>query len=117
MSAGGPTRVPGNSVWLGLGEMGNATHEFNRDDSKRMQRTYRMLLAASIILAAIGAPLLMQGAVFFTQTLTHVPDGTQPSVLWALGVFALSSTPLGLAGYTWRRIRGFQDIPDREPTE
>jgi hypothetical protein len=76
-----------------------------------------MLLAVSILLAAVGAPILMQGAVILAQSLTRVPAGTPASALSGLGIFALSATPLGLAGYTWRRTHGFQDIGDDDTTD
>jgi hypothetical protein len=87
----------------------------DEDDEARAWRSQRRLFSATILLAAIGAPLFMQGAVIFTQSITRIPTGPS-SALWGLGVFALSATPLGLAAYTWRRHHGFQE-PDgpKEP--
>ena len=97
--------------------MYDSMREPDRDSSERARRSYRRLLAASIFLAAIGAPILMQGAVFFAQSLSHAASGAPSTALWGLGVFALSSTPLGLAGYTWRRTHGFQELIDLEQAD
>lgn len=89
----------------GSGEMQETTREPIREDQGRMRRSYRLLLAVSIFLAAIGAPILMQGAVVFAHSVSEAPG----EALWGFAIFALSATPLALAGYTWKRTHGFQD--------
>ncbi|HEY5541370.1 MAG TPA: hypothetical protein VIL41_07950 [Coriobacteriia bacterium] len=73
-----------------------------------------MLFAATIFLAAIGAPLFMQGAVAFAHSLSGTAAGSVPSAVYGFGVLTLSSTPLALAGYTWKRTQGFLEVLDDE---
>ena len=69
-------------------------------EKKRLVRSYRLLLVASVSLAVIGAPVFMHGAV----TLAQAVAAAQPAG-WsgAIVTFALCSTPLALAGVAWRR--------------
>ena len=85
----------------------------SREAAGRPRRSYRILLASSIFLAAIGAPILMQGAVVFAQSLTPSAGGSS-SILYGFLIFALSATPLVLAGYAWKRTQGFMDVLDDE---
>jgi hypothetical protein len=97
------------------GEMQRSDRSMNESNEGPLRRSYRALLAASIVLAAVGAPIFMRGAVVFAQSVSGSPTVGAPShALWGLGVFALSATPIGLAGYTWKRTHGFQeDIDDK----
>jgi hypothetical protein len=102
----------GRTFMVWAGEMQETTLMHNRDDKGRLRRSYRALFAATIILAAIGAPLFMQGSVTFAQSMSRASNGGSPSVFYGAGIFALSATPLGLAGYTWKRTQGFREVLD-----
>jgi hypothetical protein len=76
-------------------------------ESEKLRRAYRTSFAASVCLAAIGAPLLMQGTVTLVRSLTAAPAASSP--VHGFGLFLLSAMPMALAGLTWRRTRIFQD--------
>jgi len=82
-----------------------------RSAAKRTRRIYRALLASSIFLAAIGAPILMQGTVVFARTLWGGENG---SALQGVLILAASATPLALAGFAWKRTQDFSEMLDDE---
>jgi hypothetical protein len=72
-----------------------------------------LTFAAAVFLAAIGAPLLMQGTVAFVSALANPqPGGSSP--LQALLLFALSTVPMALAWFAWRRTQEFQSDIDEQ---
>ena len=82
---------------------------------RRLAVSYRLLLAVTILCAAVGAPVAMRGAVYLAQCFIGADSPAHaPSLLQGVGVFALSASPLCLAGYTWKRTQGFQEGLDRD---
>ena len=82
-------------------------------DIAQIRRAYRATFAASVCLAAIGAPLLMQGAVALVRGLIQARDAAG-SLMPALLFFALSTVPMTLAALAWRRTQEFQAKIDQE---
>jgi len=88
------------------------TREF---DAERLRRSYRFMFSASVCLAAIGAPLLMQGAVALVGSLTGAQHATLSSAVHGIVLFVLSGVPMVLAGVAWRRTQQFQEYMERRP--
>lgn len=78
------------------------------------RRNYRLLVGAAVTMAAVGAPVFMQGAVGLATWLAAPvhPAGDSPAE--ALGAFALSALPLLLAWLAWRGTQYFRRYLDRE---
>ena len=75
-------------------------------DLSRIRRAYRLTFAASVCLAAIGAPVLMQGTVALVEGITH-PQPGEGAMIQGLVVFCLSGIPMMLAWFAWRRTKIF----------
>jgi hypothetical protein len=71
------------------------------------------MFSASVCLAAIGAPLLMQGAVALVSGLTGAPHATLSSAAQGIAIFVLSGVPMVLAWVAWRRTQQFQQHMER----
>jgi hypothetical protein len=69
-------------------------------------RTYRLVFATAVALAAIGAPLFMTGAVELAGGLSNSTDTT--SLAAHLLVFAGYALPMLLAWAAWRIVRDFE---------
>jgi hypothetical protein len=78
-----------------------------RKDAAHIRRSYRMMFAAAVCLAAIGAPLLMQGAVVLVMGIAS-PHSSTFSPVQAIMLFGLSALPMALAWLAWRRAQGYQ---------
>jgi hypothetical protein len=83
-------------------------------DVTRVRRAYRGAFAASVCLAAIGAPILMQGAVALVTGVTR-PESAAGGLMHGLLLFGLSAIPMILAALAWRRTQSFQATLDEEP--
>lgn len=78
------------------------------------RRNYRLLVGAAVTLAAVGAPVFMQGAVALATRLTAPVPATDHTPAEALGLFALSALPLVLAWLAWRGTQHFRRALDQE---
>lgn len=85
-----------------------------RTHADRLARSHKILCILSIFLAVIGTPALMQGTVAFARTLAAGETRTLLTTARGFGLFALSASPLVLAGYTWRRTQLLQDLLDAD---
>ena len=86
------------------------TKEF---DAEKLRRSYRFMFSASVCLAAIGAPLLMQGVVALVDSVSGSQRATLSSVVQGVAVFVLSSVPMLLAWVAWKRTQQFQEHLER----
>ena len=73
------------------------------------------MFSASVCLAAIGAPLLMQGAVALVSGLTGAQPATHTSAVHGIVIFVLSGVPMVLAWIAWRRTQQFRQDTERRP--
>jgi len=71
------------------------------------------MFSASVCLAAIGAPLLMQGTVALVDSFSGAQRASFNSAVHGVAVFALSSVPMLLAWVAWRRTQVFQEHIER----
>lgn len=69
-------------------------------------RTYRLLFATAVALAAVGAPLFMTGAVALTEGLSESTGAA--SFMRHLAVFAAYALPMVFAWVAWRVARRFE---------
>jgi hypothetical protein len=82
----------------------------NREDIEYFRHWYRLMFGSALALAAVGAPLLMQGAVALADGFSSAPPG--PSALTSIVLFGLSATPMALAALAWRRSQYFRRFID-----
>jgi hypothetical protein len=80
-----------------------------------LHRSYRFMFSASVCLAAIGAPLLMQGVVALVAGFEGPNAMSGGSIGRGLALFALSALPMTFAWLAWRRTQLFQQFIDLEP--
>jgi hypothetical protein len=73
------------------------------------------MFSASVCLAAVGAPLLMQGVVALVASFEGQSAMSGGSIAWGFVLFALSAVPMALAWLAWRRTQVFQRFIDLEP--
>jgi hypothetical protein len=69
-------------------------------------RTYRLLFATAVALAAVGAPLFMTGAVELAGGFSNSANAA--SFATHLLVFGGYALPMLLAWIAWRVVRGFE---------
>jgi len=69
------------------------------------------MFLAAVTLAAVGAPLLMQGVVALVSGFS---DSMGHPVARGVGLFSLSALPMVLAWLAWRRTQDFQRFLDDE---
>jgi hypothetical protein len=86
----------------------------DRDGVETARRNYRLLVGAAVTLAAVGAPIFMQGAVSLAMWFSAPIHPAYDTPAEALGVFALSALPLMLAGLAWRGTQHFHRFLDQE---
>jgi hypothetical protein len=79
----------------------------HHEDVDHVRRSYRFMFLAAVTLAAVGAPLLMQGVVALVS-------GFSDSMGRGVGLFSLSALPMVLAWLAWRRTQDFQRFLDDE---
>jgi hypothetical protein len=84
-------------------------------DATQLHRSYRFMFSASVCLAAIGAPLLMQGVVALVASFEGQGTTSGGSITHGFVLFALSAVPMTLAWLAWRRTQEFQRSIDLEP--
>ena len=96
----------------GVGALHGESPHGGLEGRQRLTRSYRVLFAISIFLAALGAPLLMQGTVMFASALAAGAASDIGALARGAGLLALSASPLVLASYTWRRTQSIQDLLD-----
>jgi hypothetical protein len=82
----------------------------NHGDVEYFRRWYRLLFGSAVALAAVGAPLLMQGAVALADGFSSASTGT--AALTSILLFGLSATPMALAALAWRRSQDFRRLID-----
>lgn len=90
------------------------TRATDRQDVETARRAHRLLTAAAITLAAVGAPIFMQGAVALANELAPPTRSTVASPIEALLTFILSAAPLVLAWLAWRKTQRFRSSLDQE---
>ena len=83
-------------------------------DTAALRRTYRLAFASSVCLAAVGAPLLMEGTVSFVNALAK-PDAPDGGLVRGLLLLGVSAIPMLLAWLAWRQTQGLQQSIDQEP--
>jgi hypothetical protein len=79
-------------------------------DIEYFRRWYRLLFGSAVALAAVGAPLLMQGAVALADGFS--PSSSGASALNSILLFCLSGTPMALAALAWCRSQDFRRVID-----
>ena len=94
---------------VGLGDMQDGTQLRHAQDPSWHRRIYRALFTASVVLAAIGAPVLMLGAVYCAQGMSSGMTARH-----GLAALALACTPLLLALVTWQGTQYLQSTLDDE---
>jgi hypothetical protein len=84
-------------------------------NTAQLHRSYRFMFSASVSLAAIGAPLLMQGVVALVASFENQSATSGGSLVRGFVLFTLSAVPMTLAWLAWRRTQQFQRFIDLEP--
>lgn len=82
----------------------------DREDIEYFRRWHRLLSGSAVALAAVGAPLLMQGAVALADRFSSF--SADSSALISVLLFGLSATPMALAALAWRRSQDFRRYID-----
>lgn len=77
----------------------------HREDMDHLRRSYRFAFFAAVILATVGAPLLMQGVVALVSGFS---ESIGRPVIESLGLFSLSALPMVGAWFAWRRTQDFE---------
>jgi hypothetical protein len=80
-----------------------AHHGLRADETTR---TYRLLFGTAVVLATLGAPLFMTGAVALSEGVSHATD----IVLFirSVLVFVVYALPMASAWIAWKAARQFE---------
>jgi hypothetical protein len=99
---------------VGRGELVHTAPIGEQRDIARIRRVYRTTFAASVCLAAIGAPIFMQGTVALALGIAH-PEPSHGSLIRGVLLFGLSLIPIALAAVAWKLTQTYQQTLDKEP--
>jgi hypothetical protein len=84
------------------------------DVHERHRRVYQILLAVAICLAVVGSPMLMEGVVALVMGMS--PNSPQQAGSLGSGFvrFLIGAAPMGLAAYTWHRVKSLERLLEQE---
>ena len=73
-----------------------------------------MMIAAAVLLAVVGSPLLMHGFARFVEVMSSGGVSSVADALSCVARLSASASPLLLAGFTWHRARQLEKVLEED---